>query len=267
MNPKIIEGVGKVAEVFPKMYEDLLQPSVQETGKIIATLPKAINAAFLPLNKWILNREYNFEETKKLLAQKLENVDINKIVTPEAYVAVPAVQAISYSMNSEELRNLYANLLASSMNMDTKQMVHPSFVEIIKQITPDEAKLLKYLSQNGDAYPLIDVQLFSNHKDSYMTVLHNFTDIANGICENPDQITAYLDNLIRLNIIGIPFGVKFASDEIYKSLEENEQIKELMNSPAPENHKWKIERSKFELTQYGKFFINICVKDVEESNY
>ena len=48
-----------------------------------------------------------------------------KIVEPEPYVAVPAIQAISYAMNSDELRNLYANLLAKSMIKDTKDTVHP----------------------------------------------------------------------------------------------------------------------------------------------
>lgn len=54
-------------------------------------------------------------------------------MTPEAYVAVPALQAISYSMNSEELRNMYANLLAKAIDIDEKDKVHPAFVELIKQ--------------------------------------------------------------------------------------------------------------------------------------
>ena len=62
-------------------------------------------------------------------------------------------------MNSEELRNMYANLLAASMLKDEKENAHPSFVEIIKQLSPDEAKLLKKISESGDAYPLIDVKL------------------------------------------------------------------------------------------------------------
>lgn len=67
-------------------------------------------------------------ETEKLLEQKLKNIDEEKIVSPESYVAVPAIQAISYSMNSDELRNLYANLLAKAMVTPTKDAVHPSFV-------------------------------------------------------------------------------------------------------------------------------------------
>ena len=102
-------------------------------------IPRAINAALSPLRQWIAQREYNVAETEKLLAKKLENIEPEKIVSPEPYVAVPALQAISYSMNSDELRELYANLLAKSMCIDTKNSVHPSFVEIIRQMSPLDA--------------------------------------------------------------------------------------------------------------------------------
>ena len=130
---KLAGAIGDTLKTAPTLYEDALQPTIQEVGKFVARIPRAINAAFSGLDKWILNKEYAIDETKKLLAQKLADVDPEKIVEPEPYVAVPAIQAISYSMNSEELRNLYANLLAKAMNSDTKDFVHPSFVEIIKQ--------------------------------------------------------------------------------------------------------------------------------------
>ena len=68
-------------------------------------------------------------------------MNTDSIVSPEAYIAVPALQAISYCKNSEELRNMYANLLATSMLNDKKEDVHPSFGEIIKQLSPDEARM------------------------------------------------------------------------------------------------------------------------------
>lgn len=140
---KLAECAGKSIETVPDIYDDALKPTTQESGKILALIPRTINAALVPLRQWIANKEYNLAETEKLLAKKLEHVGEDKIVTPDPYVAVPAIQAISYSMNSEELRNLYANLLAKSMNSDTKDMVHPSFVEIIKQLSPIDSLVLK----------------------------------------------------------------------------------------------------------------------------
>ena len=106
---KLAGSIGKAVETIPDLYDDALKPATQESGKTLALIPRAINAALVPLRQWIAEREYKLAETEKLLAKKLEHVAEDKIVTPEAYVAVPAIQAISYSMNSKELRNLYAN--------------------------------------------------------------------------------------------------------------------------------------------------------------
>lgn len=65
------------------------------------------------------------------------------IESPDPHIAVPALQYISYCMDNDELRDMYANLLANSMNKVVKNGVHPGFVEIIKQLSPDEARLLK----------------------------------------------------------------------------------------------------------------------------
>lgn len=262
MGHNIVDGLGKVVDTIPDFYEDGVKESVQESGKCLALIPRTISAALAPLRIWIAQKEYNVAETEKLLALKLEKVDPETIVAPEAYVAVPAIQAISYCENSEELRGMYANLLAMSMLMDKKDKAHPSYVEIIKQISPDEAKLLKKISEEGDSYPLIDVNL--NTKDGgYITRGHNFTLLAEGVCDYPDKVFNYIDNLSRLRIIEIPYGVRINSDEVYKPLEEYGEIKSLMDSELPEGCSWEIYRKKFEVTQYGKSFIETCVKGVE----
>ena len=242
----------------PDVYEDGLKSATIETGKTIKIIPETINAVLAPLRQWIARREYNVEETKKLLEIKLENINAESIVTPDPYVAVPAFQAISYSMDSEDLRNLYANLLATSMINETKWKVHPSFVEIIKQITPDEAKLLKTLSEKGDIYPSIGIILKDNN--SHISHVYHFTNLANNVCENPNGIFSYLDNLERLKLIEIPFGESL-NDESYQPFEDDPYVKELMSETIHENYKWEIENKYFRLTQYGKDFIEVCVKD------
>ena len=52
------------------------------------------------------------------------------------------MQALTYSLDEEHIREMFANLLAADMNADTKKGAHPAFVEFIKDMTPIEAKLL-----------------------------------------------------------------------------------------------------------------------------
>lgn len=264
INAKLVE---KAAGIFPKLYDDGAKPAIKETGKTIALLPRAINAALAPLEKWILQKEYNIEETKKLLEKKLENIDENEIVSPEPYIAVPALQAISYTMDSDELRNLYANLLASSMVSSTKSNSHPSFVEIIKQLSPDEAKLLKTIN-NGKrrSFPLIDLRIQDINRGSYQTVVRNFTLIAKGVCEMPQNTSSYLDNLARLKLIDVNDMVYLTDDNVYKKLEDSEELNEYKKRYSlQKNQKWEIQKKTFDITNFGRIFINTCVIDKEEN--
>ena len=147
---------GAITDVANKTYDDTLHPVLQETGKSLALIPRAINAALAALQIWTINREYKIEETTKLLEIKLANISPDKIISPEPYVAVPAIQAISYCMDCEELKDMFASLLASSMISDKKDDVHPSFVEIIKSMSPLDARIFKFLSSNKESVAVVE---------------------------------------------------------------------------------------------------------------
>jgi hypothetical protein len=79
---------------------------------------------------------------EEAITKKLKDTPEAKIVEPNPRVAVPAVQALLYSMDDEFIREMFANLLAADMDADRKDGVHPAFVELIKEMTPEDAKVL-----------------------------------------------------------------------------------------------------------------------------
>lgn len=238
-------------------YNDMLKPTLKSVGNIIALPFQAIDAALEKPKMWVIEKQYNFEKTREILAQKLKDVHEEKIVPPENYVAVPALQQISYCFDSDELREMYANLLASSMNIDTKYNVHPSFVDIIKQLTPDEAKFLKYVSK-GKSYPLlgVDIKLSSG---GHRTVVKNFTNMAYGVCDCPEAVFSYLDNLERLKLINIYSDKWFTNELLYKSLEDHSYIQAIVNAPIEDGQKYSFSKGMFELTNFGRDFIKVCL--------
>lgn len=206
---EITKNIGKAVDKVPELYED----GMKETGNVVALIPKTIKAALAPLRIWIAQREYNVAETEKLLEQKLEKVDYNKIVSPEPYVAVPAIQAISYSMNSSELRNLYANLIAKAMVIDTKDDVHPSFVEIIKQISPLDSLVFKRIMER-EANPMINL-IMKNADEEYRTIITNITDLD---IDKIDLVSVSIDNLLRLKLIQVPEDSFYTDERVYESI-------------------------------------------------
>ena len=92
-------------------------------------------------------REELLSDLRKMLEEKLKNIPSENIVPPSPRIAVPTLQNASITEDIE-IRELYAQLLANSMNETMKDGIHPAFVEIIKQLSPDEAKILRYMSSN-----------------------------------------------------------------------------------------------------------------------
>lgn len=261
---KLAGAIGDTLKTAPTLYEDALQPTVQEVGKFAARIPRAINAAFSGLDKWILNREYAIDETKKLLEKKLENVDPEKIVPPEAYIVVPAIQAISYSMDSEELRNLYANLLAKAMNSDTKDHVHPSFVEIIKQLSPNDALLIKEIHKNIIIPFLNRASSFNNFSTpAYDPVLQAKTNMIITLINftSQSEIEFSIINLLRLGIIEDTHIV--VSKEEYEQLINNtvaRQYLKMFQVPTYEIDEF-FYNSYYTLSSLGTVMVKICLDE------
>nr|WP_295681170.1 DUF4393 domain-containing protein [uncultured Lachnoclostridium sp.]DAD78566.1 MAG TPA: protein of unknown function (DUF4393) [Caudovirales sp. ctCiv1] len=270
---QLAKGIGKAIETVPGVYDDSLKPATQEIGKTLTLIPRTINAALVPLRKWIAVRENNLAETEKLLAEKLAHVSADKIVTPEPYVAVPTIQAISYSMDNIELRNLYANLLAKAMNIDTKESVHPAYIDIIKQLSPSDALFLQHLCDNGMCIPTINYYLIKYEKTTHLEfikgstrkpILPRYVSYANKIPY--DILQVCIDNLERLGIIEVEMGHQLTSENVYELL--NSEASEIYNEAVDYAQSLDSNLNSFEpyqehgyinLTIFGHSFCGICI--------
>lgn len=253
------KGVGKAIETIPEIYDDALKPTTKESGKVLSLIPRTINAALVPLRQWIANKEYNLAETEKLLTKKLEHVSEEKIVTPEPYVAVPAIQAISYSMNSKELRNLYANLLAKSMNSDTKDLVHPSFIEIIRQMSPIDAQIFSNII-NKPIRPLISIEITSSDggKRIFVENCSWITNISLSKCR------ASFNNLSRLGLIEIPFDGSYTCKKNYDIVKSNPlfvDIESECKNNLTEGESVFYNEKYIKLNELSNLFNEICIKN------
>ena len=127
---KLIEQASGVLE---KTYEDVVHPSAKSIGNTLSLVPRTVGVWLGKWEKWVINGEESIKLTASAVQEKASKIPEEKLTEPESYVAIPAIQQLSYCYDSEELREMYANLLVSSMNTDTKYQVHPSFVDIISK--------------------------------------------------------------------------------------------------------------------------------------
>lgn len=258
----VIHAVAAVAKEVP-IYPDMVQPAAQELGKGLLTVAKTVNLALAPLAGVVWGFEKIKEKFFPKVEERLRNVSPENIITPQISVAGPIVEALRFAGSEEALSDLYANLLATSMDKTTATTAHPAFTEIIKQLTPDEAKIIKCFTSK-EPMPLIDIQKFSKSDKATGGFVFKYINHSNlgriAGCEHIDLVPAYIDNLVRLGLAEIPSGQCYESDEIYKSL-ENSQLAitvkaEIESNPAQE---CQFDRKFLAVTSLGRQFAKVCV--------
>jgi hypothetical protein len=259
---KTAQAIAQVAKEVP-IYPDLIQPAARELGKSLATLAKTVNIALVPVSVlvWWYDKVKDFLEKK--VSEKLENIPPENIQSPSLLIAWPLIDWLKYAGHEESLQNLFANLLANAMDKDTAGNTHPWFVQIIQNLLPDEAKILKLFSEEKSK-PIIDVKILWPKDSGYHYYQKNYSTIwKEANCNNPDLTPGYLDNLMRLGLVEVLWTARLKEDKFYEKLESSEEIEILMDKIDSEQN-WKridFNRKIIELTSLGALFCKICVID------
>lgn len=204
-------------------------------------------------------RAHNLQQFKEELEQKVSSVPEKKLVEPPFHVLGPTLEASKYYFENGYLRSMFANLIASSINIDFTNQAHPSFVEIIKQLSPDEAKIVQILN-NDKSFPLIKLRISDKNSKYYDEPLVNFSllpFLAN--CDNPDLGPSYIDNLRRLGLISTSYSSYKIGENVYEPLLNHHKIKTWFDIAHDLNKECRVFKGVIIPTDYGKKFIEICV--------
>jgi hypothetical protein len=257
----IIEATTALVKAVP-VYEDALQPAARDLGQALHVVGKALNAALLPIEGliWGVEKIRDFVHTR--VAQKLQNTPTECIRTPDPAVAGPILESLRYTGHHEALRELYANLLANAIDERTAREAHPGFVEIIRNLSPDEARILKFLATHS-SYPIINIKRVLKKDGGYIVLYRHLTLLSvNAGCQHAQLTPSYVENLERLGLIRVPYGAHLKDDSLYGPIRDHPQVKALLEEIGEsEEHKAEIEKRKVEVTPLGAQFINACVVD------
>ncbi|TNI32851.1 DUF4393 domain-containing protein [Aeromonas dhakensis] len=257
------DAIKGIVEAIP-VYQDILQPAAKEIGTALQTVAKTVHIALAPVSALVWGYDQIKEFVSTRITEKLKDVPPENIISPKLNVAGPALELLKYTGHDKFLREMYANLVAASMNVITTNEAHPAFVDIIKQLTPDEARILKLFTTQS-TFPLLDVnKLVTVHGHSgtgHIRMLHNFSLIGiKANCERPNDAPIYIDNLCRLGLAEVLSGIKLFSSELYEELESSDEINQIKlthRETSPDSIQ--IVRGGIKLTEFGSRFCKICI--------
>lgn len=134
-------------KLLEKAYDDVVSPGAKELGR---TLGNVVRTALRPANGvvWTIDQAFDWAAEKVVRQLEHRKVPRKRVVRPSVLIEGRILQALQVAGPSEDpqLRNMFAALLASSMDSQTAQLVHPSFVSALSQLVPDEARLFSLVS-------------------------------------------------------------------------------------------------------------------------
>jgi len=175
------------------------------------------------------------------------------------------------------MRERYLNLLAAAMDSDTAARVHPAFLAVLRQLVPDEVRIISQFQHDGP-YPLLSVVARYRFGAPIGTELRSFSLLGDRAgCEHLDRVALYIDNLCRLGLAELR-PVRVADDtRIFHALEAHPTVKAAigrieggqspLEGPAPEAAEGddgedrviaEIQRKALYVTAFGRQFYEAC---------
>ena len=203
---------------------------MQEVGKALKTVLNLGNGLLLPIR--LMNETARAFEKRKFeeIANRFQYIPEDQIIDVSPEIGVPIMDRLSYT-GDESLRSLFIELLAKAATASLVESAHPSFVQIISLISPDEAILIRHLC-NGNSTPLISLEA-RNQMTGATTTLHDFIIEPPSDIIFPERLPLYLSNLVGLGLIEIRRSTWITEDGAYDSVEN--YAKEKCNPPSSVN--------------------------------
>lgn len=247
----IVEGV--------PIYQDALQPAAREIGKGLQTVAKTVHIALAPVAALVWGYEQVKEFLATAVAEKLRGVPEDQIITPDLQVAGPALEALRFVGPQDELREMFAKLLAAAMSRDSAHLAHPSYTEVIKSMTPDEARIVSLFTTRWD-FPVVHFALRRRGDKGRVIFSRNFSNVGEMAgCQYPSRAPIYLDNLIRLRLVTIPDDTYLTNNALYEPLEQGLFATDLKRHVELSlGSEFVIVRAAAFPTQYGREFAKLC---------
>lgn len=238
-----------------------MKEAAKNLGQTAVTITKTINTALLPLAAvnfaFDKAREYFSGEFQKDLLDRTKDIPLEHIADPKASVAGPALQGIAFANDEPDLKAMYLSLIATSMDKRTSQAAHPAFVEIIKQLSGSEAKLLAGLLQIPGSVPIAQIRASTVGQTGWRVRANHVMNLANLQTKEPvvePSLAALVDNWVRLGLVEVRYDQFLQGPDAYSWVEGRPEFQSLKASEESEQVKISFERGRAGRTDFGKLF-------------
>jgi len=219
-------SVTEFAKELTEPINKLLVPIASSAGTTLQDAWELVFGGFgTYVEKKRLSRTKSIEDFKESLVNKVVSIPEDHIQEPPLSIVGPALDASKYYFEEEELREMFANLISATLDDRMNGDIHPSFTEIIKQMSPLDAQNLALIN---DSAPIVEYRAeLKEPPGSYKLALTNV------FLEHPsvtDLITqsVSISALVRLGLVTVDY-MQWLTEYDYDVFRRTEHFVDLQN--------------------------------------
>ncbi|MFC3802719.1 DUF4393 domain-containing protein [Cohnella sp. GCM10012308] len=256
---KTIDAAKTLELPVKELSTNALGKPTTELGEGLANLFWLV---FAPIHAARKALEPRINKFGKDIAFEVSKIPQEKLKEPPLEIVGPSLEAAKYHIEHDEIREMFAKLIASSLNSDFEEKVHPSFIEVIKQLSPFDVKILNLLKENSRIWGIGNIHyIIDGNRGILVPNFFPFPDIS---LDNFRQYSAAVQNLNRLSIINWDFQQIFADSSKYDILfnhvlyQQYVEAIEIRNDTSDKPAFVNLERGMWRFTDFGDLFIECC---------
>lgn len=203
---------------------------------------------------WGLDRIHDFVSSKIEDVLAARQVPRQYVQAPSLDIAVPAIEAMRYC----KFRTEMTALIASAMDRRLSHQAHPAFVNILRQLAPDELRILSLMPGQDEVLPIGNLHLSLGGGRTRMVYRSIVPKHLADVCKAKRAIPTYIDNLDRLKLITSPDTLTIRDEEVYADLTNQPFCLEIRDG-LPKRARPRLERRTLSLTALGENFRTVCL--------
>ena len=192
---------------------------------------------------------------KKKAIEEASKIPAENIQQPRMAILGPTLEAAKFYYDEDDLRDMFAKLIAASLDSSKNDTIRSSFVEIIKQLEPIDASNLK-LFKDSKFMPCVKLDLLEPDGLSSSTIV-DFLFASNPDFPMADNHQSSFDNLSRLGLVNVSFIWHLTDDEDYSAY--SLEMFDFSNVKIKDGRRPQLTKGVIELTSLGKDFISVCL--------
>lgn len=257
------QQLARMAESTPQM-----RGAAQDFATRTAIKQAILKKIYMKAAQWFrIGEEYFANDFATDFGERLDGIPEENLTEPKPNIAVPAMQALGYSLDEPELKNMYLNLLATATDNRVSDQAHPSFVEVIRQLTGEEARILNMILERHTELPIARM-IVNIPSGGYLTVAQHvidLRDLSSGTPALNPSVPVWIDNWIRLGLVSVDYMQHLVAPSRYEWVEQRPEYESARkqaeawqsdSSASPESGQFAADYTKglLAVTHFGKRF-------------